>query len=78
MPSTAVRAPLALGVKVTLTVHDAPAATLDAQVLVCAKSTAFVPVMRTPMMLKVLLPWLVSVMFWAGLVVPPSDCRSSS
>ena len=40
-----VRAPVAVGVKVTLMAQDAPAATEEPQVLVCAKS----PVAATPL-----------------------------
>ena len=61
MVTAAVRVPLALGVKVTLIVQLEPAATLDAQLLVCAKSLPFVPVMAILVMLSVALPLLVRV-----------------
>ena len=57
----AVRDPLAAGVKVTLIVQLAPAATLAPQLLVCAKSLGFVPVMAILVMLKVALPVLFRV-----------------
>jgi hypothetical protein len=64
------RLPVALGVKVTLTVQLAPAANELPQVLVSAKSPALVPVIAMPVMLKVVVPTLVRVTVFAGLVVP--------
>ena len=61
MLSAAVRAPLAAGVKVTLTAQLAPAATLAPQLLVWAKSPGFVPVSARLVMLKAALPVLVRV-----------------
>ena len=60
--TAALRVPLAAGVKVTLTVQLAPAATLAPQLLVCAKSLALVPVSARLEMLKAELPVLFSVM----------------
>ena len=60
--TAAVRVPLAAGVKVTLMVQLAPAATLDPQLLVCAKSLGFVPMSARLEMLKAELPVLLSVM----------------
>jgi hypothetical protein len=57
----AVRDPLAAGVKVTLIVHLAPAATLDPQLLVCVKSLESTPVIPMLVMLKAALPVLLSV-----------------
>jgi hypothetical protein len=54
----AVRDPLAAGVKVTLMVQLAPAATLDPQLLVCEKSLESVPVIPMLEMLKAALPVL--------------------
>jgi hypothetical protein len=58
----AVRVPLAAGVKVTLIVQLAPAATLDPQLLVWAKSLALVPVTARLEMLNPALPELFRVM----------------
>jgi hypothetical protein len=54
----AVRVPLAAGVKVTLIVQLAPAATLAPQLLVWAKSLALVPVSAMLEMLKAEFPVL--------------------
>jgi hypothetical protein len=70
IPRIPVRAPVALGVKVIVKVQLTPAATLDPQVLVWLKSAELAPASRTAVMLKALLPWLLSVTFCAGLVVP--------
>ncbi len=66
----AVKDPLAAGVKVTLIVQLAPAATLAPQLLVCAKSLGLVPVMAILVMLKAALPVLFRVTDWAALEVP--------
>jgi hypothetical protein len=63
-----VRFPAAVGVKVTLIVQFAPAATLDPQVLVCAKS----PEAVIWEMESAALPEFVNVTVWAALVVPTS------
>jgi hypothetical protein len=63
------RAPVAVGVNVTLIEQLAPPATLDPQVLVCKKSPAFVPVTLTLETLKALLPVLVNVTDFAPLLV---------
>src|SRR2546427_365032 len=58
------RAPRATGVKVTLIVHELPAARLlllPRKVLVCAKSAALVPVIEMLLMLNVAEPLLESV-----------------
>ena len=70
--SEAFRTPVAVGLKVMLMVQLVPAATLEPQVLVSAKSPMFVPVMLIPEPLKVsvALPVFVSVMFCEALVVP--------
>jgi hypothetical protein len=59
--SVAVSAPLAEGVKVTLIVQAAPAATLVPQLLVWAKLTAFVPEIARLVTLKAAVPELLKV-----------------
>jgi hypothetical protein len=61
MLTEAARLPLADGVKVTLMVQLAPAATELPQVLVWAKSLALVPVIVRLVILKLALPVLVRV-----------------
>ena len=68
--TVAPRAPLAEGLKVTLIVQLAPAATELPQELVWAKLLALVPVTPRLVMLKAALPPLVSVIAWAVLVEP--------
>jgi hypothetical protein len=74
MDTEAVRLPVAVGLKVTLIVQFAPAATLAPQVFVCEKSPLFVPVMAIPEPLKVrvALPVFVKVTLCAELLVPTS------
>ena len=67
------RLPLADGVKVTLIVQLAPAASvlgLMGQVLVCAKSPAFVPATVMLVIVRAAVPLFVSVTDLAALVVP--------
>jgi hypothetical protein len=64
------REPEAEGVKVTLIVQSAPAATELPHVLVCAKSPGSVPVIAMLLTLKVALPVLLRVTVRAVLVVP--------
>jgi hypothetical protein len=71
MVTLADRVPLAVGVNVTLIVQLAPAATLDPQVLVCAKSPGFAPVSEMLWIVSVF-PRLVSVIVCGLLVVPTS------
>jgi hypothetical protein len=66
----AVRDPIAVGWKITLIAQLAPAATMDPQLLVCAKSLGFVPASAMLEMLKSALPALVRVMVWGGLKAP--------
>jgi hypothetical protein len=66
----AVRIPVWVGVKVALMVQFAPAATLEPQVLVSAKSPGSAPVMLMLVMFKVVLPTLVRVTVWGALVCP--------
>jgi hypothetical protein len=69
----AARAPVAVGLNVTLIVQFAFAASvagLTGQVFVCAKSPAFAPVIETPVIVIAALPEFVSVMVCAALVVP--------
>jgi len=68
--SEAARLPLADGVKVTLIVQLAPAATLDPQLLVWTKSLALVPETVIPVTLKSALPELVRVITCALLPMP--------
>lgn len=68
--SAAVRVPLAVGLNVTLMLQLAPAPKELPQLWVCAKSPTLVPVIAIPLIVKVLVPTLVSVTVIAGLVVP--------
>jgi hypothetical protein len=65
----AARLPLAAGEKVTLMVQLAPAATLDPQLLIWAKSPALLPETAMLVMLKATLPELVRVTALVVLVV---------
>jgi hypothetical protein len=69
MLTAAVRLPVAEGVKVTLIVQLAPAATELPQVLVWAKSLALAPVTARLVMFSVALPVLLTVTLRAVLVV---------
>jgi hypothetical protein len=69
MASAAVRLLAADGVKVRLMVQLAPAATLDPQLLVWAKSLALAPETATLVRLKAALPELLSVTAFVVLVV---------
>ena len=64
------RLPFAAGVKVTLMRQLPPAGTLDAQVLVCAKSPALTPVGIIPLMFRATPPVLVRVIGCDPLCVP--------
>ena len=70
MDRDADRVPLAVGVKVTFTVQEPDAARLAGQLLVCAKSPAFVPVIVMLEILSVPGPLLVTVTGVEPLVVP--------
>jgi hypothetical protein len=70
MLTEAVRVPLAGGVKVTLIVQWAPAATELPHVLVSAKFLLLVPMTARLVILKVALPVLLRVTVCAALVVP--------
>jgi hypothetical protein len=65
----ALRLPVAVGVKVTLMVQLAPAATDVPQVLLWAKSPALVPVIEMPLIVRAALPVLLRVTPCAALVV---------
>ena len=69
MDTEAVRAPVAVGRKVTLIVQDAPAASVVPHVVVRAKSAALVPVSVMLLIDMVTFPLLRSVMLLAVLVV---------
>jgi hypothetical protein len=69
----AFRAPVAVGSNVTLIVQFDPAASvagLAGQVLVCAKSPLFAPVIAMPVIASAALPVLVKVTLCTVLVVP--------
>ena len=68
--TVAVRVPVATGLKVTLIAQLDPAATLDPQLLVWAKSLASVPETATLVTLKSVLPELVKVINCAPLAAP--------
>src|SRR6516225_2557195 len=70
--SIAVRVLDAAGLKVTRMMQLAPAANELAHPGYCAKSAASVPVIAMPVTVKVVIPTLVRVTIWAGLVVPTS------
>jgi hypothetical protein len=63
------RAPVAPGLNVTLTVQVAFAAT-ELQLFVCVKSAAFVPPTVTPLTVSAAVPELVTVTIIAALVLP--------
>ena len=65
--------PPALGLKVTLTLHEAPAATLEPQVLVWEKS----PLIAMLVMMSVALPVFVSVKL-CGLLLVPTACEANA
>jgi hypothetical protein len=67
--SDALRAPVADGVKVTLIVQFAPAATLVPQLLVWAKLVGFVPVREMLVIVKAAVPVFDNVTGLAALVV---------
>src|ERR1700680_1619492 len=71
--NVAVRVPAAAGEKVTLMVQLWPAGRLGPQLLISAKSLAFVPVNPMLVMFSGTVWLLFKVTTWAGLVVPV-DC----
>src|SRR5579864_3428107 len=70
MVNTALRPPVAFGVNVTLIVHFARLARLVPQVLDCAKSPGLVPVKLIVPIERAVDKLLVTVTFFAALVVP--------
>jgi hypothetical protein len=64
------RLPVALGLKVTLTLQVALGWTADVHVFVCEKSLAFVPLRPTPDTFSGVVPLFVTVMVCAADVVP--------
>jgi len=64
-----VRVPDAVGLKVTLTLQLAPAATELPHVFVSEKSPPFVPEMATAVTVSGAVPVLLRVMAWEALVV---------
>jgi hypothetical protein len=63
------RFPVAVGLKVTLSVHFAPAATLLPHVLLWEKSEPFVPVIVIPVIVSTAVPMLVSVTICTTLTI---------
>lgn len=74
MVTEALRVPVAVGLKVRVMVHVDLAGTLVPQVLVCEKSPLFVPLMTTPVTLRVVLLLLVRVRLLAPLTAPITVC----
>ncbi len=72
------RLPPPAGIKVMLMVQAAPVARLEPQVLVSAKSAAFVPETTMPEIARLALPVLVSLMVWAELAVPAISAPSAT
>jgi hypothetical protein len=70
----AVRAPLPVGVKVTLIWQAAPAAREEPQLLVCANSSRFVPVIAIVEIVRDSVPLLVSCTLCGALLVPIACC----
>ena len=68
------RVPVPVGVKVTLTVQDAPAASDEPQVLVCAK----LPVVETPVIAAAAVPVLETVTAAPGWSCRPVGSRTSA
>jgi hypothetical protein len=62
--------PVVAGVKVTVMVQLAPAATEDPQVLDCVKSPGLVPLVAMLLMFSVPVPIFESVKVWGELLVP--------
>src|SRR5439155_5732530 len=71
------RLPPPVGVKVTLMVQLAPAARLEPQVLVSAKSAASAPETAMLEIARLALPVLVSLTLWAELAVPAISAPSA-
>src|ERR1035438_2343065 len=69
METDALRAPVAVGAKITLIMQSAPNATLLPQLFVWEKSSEFAPVRPTPVMLRAAVPLLVSMTLCATLGV---------
>jgi hypothetical protein len=72
MVTLALRVPVAVGVKVTLMVQEAPAANVLeplGQVLVWAKSALLVPLSPILLMVRAAVPLFLRVTVWAALVV---------
>src|SRR6266550_364238 len=73
MDRLAARVPVAVGANVVLMIHEAPAASvlgLRGQLLVWAKSPAFVPPMLIPLRVRAPAPLSVSVTVCTALLVP--------
>lgn len=68
--SDAVRVPDAVGENFTLILQWAPGSKEPGQLLVCAKSVAFVPLIAMLMIVSVLLPAFFTSRLFAPLVVP--------
>jgi hypothetical protein len=61
METFALSLPLSVGLKVTVMVQDFPGPTLESHVLLCENSSESVPVIVMPLMLRVVVPTLISV-----------------
>lgn len=70
MASVAARAPVAVGVNVTLIVQFPPAATEVPQLFVCPKSPGLAPLNAILAIVRAALPVLFNVNVWAVLVEP--------
>ena len=68
--TSALRVPAAVGWKVTVIVQLAPAATVEPQLVDCAKSLGFAPPSAMLEMPTAELPAFVTVLVWAALAVP--------
>src|SRR4029079_8226892 len=76
MVSVALAAPAAFGAYATLSVQDAPAASVEPQVLVTGNSTLLLEVLVSPVASAV--PELASVIVCAALVAPTSTLPNDS
>jgi hypothetical protein len=70
IPSEAVRAPVVVGLKVTVIVQVALTATLVPQVFACVNEVGFVPEKAMPLIMRVDDPVFLSVTAWVALAYP--------
>lgn len=71
-------APGLVGVNVTLTVHDSPAATVETHVFVCANIAESIPAREIPLTISGAFPVFDNVTTWAAVVVPTSCWPNAS